>query len=148
MLCFILASFYVVSPRPWNDNFKSLIAFFFFFWCTNFFSSLTVTGLLICISFIFSCHKSWHIRQEATFSSISLLDAYQNAIAHVLLLTNFIGSNSHDVFSLILFGKGYWKKLCNHLSAIPHSPFWEIPWYSHMPISLFRFPLLFQPTYL
>lgn len=123
MLCFILTSFYVVGSRPWNDNFKSLITFFL---CTNLFPRLTVAGLLICISFIFSCHKSWQFRQEATISSISLLDAYQNAhgayqIAHVLLLTNFIGLNSHYVFYLILFGKGYWEKAMQ--SSFSNTPF-------------------------
>ena len=96
-----------------------------FFLCTSLFPSLTVAGLLICISFTFSCHKSWHFRQEATFS-ISLLDAYQNAhgaceIAHVLLLTHFIGSNSHDVFCLIVFAKGYWKKAMQ--SSFSNTPF-------------------------
>lgn len=108
-----------------NNNSKSLIVvilFFFFFPCANLFSSLTAAGLLISISFIFSCYKSWHTRQEATFSSISLWDACQNAVAHALLLHHFMSSNSHDVFCLIISGKGYWKELCNHLSAIHHSP--------------------------
>lgn len=115
MLCFILTTFGVGGSRQWNNNFNSLIVVITVF-CFSFLPHVPTCSQvwqllvfsLVSLSY-FHAIKAGIPEKKLLFHYFLLLDACQSSVAHAPLLHHFMSWNSHNVFHLILSGKGYWK---------------------------------------